>query len=396
MKPMKIAALLLLGLLTLPALTADEKTAVWERIYKNSFSDEQRFAVMLNIRELKDKSFGPLLNDSLLDLLTRQIEKGTLNEINAKRDLTKLLVQELGDLRNLEAAPQVFKTYDEVQDPILKGEAVLSLGKMRAVEFAPDLARQLTIFNFQPKPDEARKNEIIAYSLVQALEIMRSPEGFEPVFFASIGWYSGKSQVKEIARKALKNIVDDPTDSLVKILKSSTDLVMKLRALEAADESKASVDNKAKVALAALDDGVTVKPKDTVQSTQLADLRKKAIQMLIVGQNKAPEAVANLVAAIKLNYDDNEFVSIYKALGINASKPAVDYLIAQIKFYNTRQQSQVNTTTDERRIKSIVQALALTKNPEAKSVLLEMKYANYTPGMIREFVDPALKAIPAN
>lgn len=376
---------------------ADEKSAVWERIYRLAVNDDMRYSVMLNIRELHDRQFGTLLTDALTDLVSRRIELGDNNQVEAKVRLATAIVQELGDLKEVGAADQVYQVYKEITNyPFLKSEAAMALGKMRATDYVPFLARDLSDIDLQPDRDRAVAQEIVAFGLVQALATMKDDRGYEPVFFASIGWYSPQRKVKETARAMLKTMVDDPTESLLKILKGQPTPVNKLKALEAEDESRATNAGKAKVALAALEDGVTVVPANIVEGTQWGDLRKKAMTMLLRARDKSPEAVVLYRQQYKtagLARDTSEILSLLQLLGVNGTPDSLSFLIELMQGFNVRASTPgLLTDFDVQQVRTILQAFRFAADPAARPVLLEAQFL-YTPALQRE-IKAVLAALP--
>lgn len=394
-----LAAAALLSLIGLTWTHADEKTAVWERIYRNAVTDEARYAVMLNIRELHDRAFGNLLVEALADILNRHLEQGSNNEVEAKIRLATAIIQELGDLKESAGADAVFQTYREVtQYPFLKGEAAMALGKMRATDTLPQLARDLTDLNLPPDRDKAAAAEIVAFGLVQSLATMRDARGYEPVFFASIGWYSPQRKVKETARAMLKSMVDDPTEALTKILQGQPSPVNKLKALEAEDESRAPDAGKAKLALAALEDGVRVVPASIVEGTQWGDLRKKAMAVLVKTKDKSPDAADLYRQQYKtaaLARDTSEILSLIQLLGVNAAPKSLSYLIELMDGFNVRAATPgLLTDFDVQQLRAVLQAFKAAADPAARPVLLQAQYLDaYTPAIKRD-VAAALAALP--
>ena len=106
-----LTSIVLVALAAVSVVSADEKSAVWERIYRNAINDEMRYAVVLNIRELHDSQLGTLLVDALTDLVSRRIELGNNNEVEVKVRLATSIIQELGDLREAPAAEQLFQVF---------------------------------------------------------------------------------------------------------------------------------------------------------------------------------------------------------------------------------------------------------------------------------------------
>jgi HEAT repeat protein len=377
--------------------TADEKSAVWERIYRNAVNDEMRYAVLLNIRELHDRQFGNLLTDALNDLVARRIELGDNNQVEIKVRLATAIVQELGDLKEVAAADQVYQVYKEIQNyPFLKSEAAMALGKMRATDYVANLARDLSDINLQPDRDKAAAQEIVAFGLVQALATMRDARGFEPVFFASIGWYSSQRKVKETAKTMLKTMVDDPTEPLSKIIKDQPLPVNKLKALEAEADSKAPSAGKSKVALVALEDGVRVIAKDIVEATQWGDLRKKALAVLTQNKDKTPEATVLYRQQYKtagLARDTIEVLQVLQVLGANGTPDALAFLIELMQGFNVRANSAgLNTDFDIQQVRTILQAFKVAGDPAARPVLLEAQFL-YTPAVQRD-IRAVLEGLP--
>jgi len=393
----KAILFLLLAVSAISIAAADEKSAVWERIYRNAVNDEMRYAVMLNIRELHDRQFGNLLTEALTDLVARRIELGDNNQVEVKVRLATAIVQELGDLKEPAAADQIYQVYKEIQNyPFLKSEAAMALGKIRASDYVANLSRDLADINLQPDRDKASAQEIVAFGLVQSLATMKDLRGFEPVFFSSIGWYSPQRKVKETARSMFKIMVDDPTEPLSKIIKDQPLPVNKLKALEAEADSKAPDAGKAKVALIALEDGVRVIAKDIVEGTQWGDLRKKSLAMLTQTKDKTPEASVLYRQQYKtagLAHDTTEVLQILQVLGVNATPDSMAFLIELMQGFNVRANTAgLLTDFDVQQVRTILQSFRVAADPAARPVLLEAQYL-YTPAVQRD-IKAVLAALP--
>ena len=392
-----IAVFLFLALGVGTLAHADEKSAVWERIYNYSVNDEMRYSVLLNIRELHDTQFGNLLTQALTDLVSRQIELGNTNEVEIKVRLATGIIEELASLKEIGAADQIFQVFKSTQRyPFLKAEAAMALGQIRATDYVPDLVRALSDLNVTPVRDKASEQEILAFGLVQALASMKAAEGYEPVFFASIGWYGPQRKVKETARAMLKTMVDDPTASLLKILQGQPTPVNKLYALQAEDDSKAPAAGKSQVALAALEDGVRVVPQNIVESTQWGELRKKALAMLVGSRDKSPAAAPLLRQQYKtaaLARDTSEILSVLQALGVNGTPDSMAFLIELMTGFNVRAATPgLLQDFDIQQVRTILQAFKNAADPAARPVLLEAQYL-YTPAVQRD-IKAVLASLP--
>jgi HEAT repeat protein len=268
--------------------------------------------------------------------------------------------------------------YRDVKDPFLRSEAAVSLGKMRATDMVEILARDLSDLNLKPDQANPRPKEILAYGLVQALELMHAPAGFDPVFFASLGWYSGLSQVKETARAALKTMIADPVPQLKLIILKDPDYSHKLMALDAASGSAAPADSKNDIARISLDQGLNAHENDPQLKAKLADIRMRSIKMLVDNKDNAPASVA-LYRKILDNRESgfDELLISYAALGKNASKDAVAVLVQRMDEFNGRQKSGKNTPDDRKLIMQILASIKETKSPEARPVLVEAQFSNH-------------------
>ena len=174
---------------------------------------------MMNIVEQHNRDMIPVMTDALDQEIRSFRNTSGITQKRMQIDLMTVIVRELGRLKAAESDAVLMETVRITKDPILKGEAVLSLGKTGARQYSDQLALMLRNLNFNMDGiQNQRENEIEAYALVRALELLRSESGFEPVFFASLGWYSTQSGVKERARRALVVMVDDPSEQLSSIL----------------------------------------------------------------------------------------------------------------------------------------------------------------------------------
>ncbi len=390
-----LAALFVLGI---EAFALNENVVVWQQIYEQVDTDDQRISVLLKIMDFKDREFTPVLVGALDKLVSRRLEEGPAGEVYDKNRLARLIVQELGNLKSIEAAESVFILYGEVKEPILKGEAAVALGKMRAVDYAEKLAFDLNSINLRPDPSKSRDQEIIALGLVQGLESMRSPLGYEPVFLASQGWYSKNSQVKDTAKAALVTMVDDPTDSIIDILVSNPSMDIKNAALAASLSSRASAERKAEVASRALQIGIDRATVDKASELAASTLRVAAITGLTGLRDKKAENVPLLVKSIGLDKKNDvsldETVKAYVALGVNGSDDAAKFLSATLAEYNTREKSKLNTPRDKLLIRQVIASMVLTKNPLVKNVLLQAQFIKEYDGQIIREVQAALATFP--
>jgi HEAT repeat protein len=82
----------------------------------------------------------------------------------------------------------LWKTVESFANPLVRAEALSSLGKVQAVDFIPQVVQLLSDLNLDPGRDPM-VNEQVAYGAVISLEEFKDNSGYLPVFFVSIGWY---------------------------------------------------------------------------------------------------------------------------------------------------------------------------------------------------------------
>jgi len=308
------------------------------------------------------------------------------------------LVQELGDLKVSEAADTLYRVYKESSGlPFLQAEAAMALGKIRATDYVPQLARDLSDLNLSPNGSQAQAQEIKAFGLVQALASMKDARGYESVFFASVGWYGPQRKVKETAREMLKIMVDDPTDSLLAILKKQTAAEKISAVLQAEVDSKAAEARKALVAKAALAAAVSIVPSDILDSTRWATLRKAALAVLISVQDHSAEAASLLreeYKAAERARDDSETLTLLSVAGINGTADSIAFLVELVEDFNNRAGSPgLLTNFDVEQLRTILRAFQTAKSAAARPVLLQAQFAGYTPAVVKD-IKAALAALP--
>lgn len=381
------------------AFAQNENVVVWEQIYKTTTSIEQKITVILKIMEFKDRAFTPFLVESLDTVATSRYDVGSSNERLGKIRLSRYLVQELGNLKATEAADVVFVVYKESPDMVLKSEAAIALGMMRADSFAEQLSFDLAAINNGPIPSQQRDQEIQALGLVRSLEAMRSTLGYESVFHAASGWYSARSGVREAAQQALTTMIDDPADNLLAIISGNPDLEVKMRALQAVMASGSPENRKAELARSALKIGIDRK-SDTVSADAAASrLRTASINYLAALNDKSPESVPLLTQVVMADDSQKtdstlaEATRAYVALGVNGTDEAAQFLASRLANYNNRETSKLNTARDKMLIRQVIASMVTSRNAKVKPALEQGQYiTNYDNAIIRLMQD-ALKSL---
>lgn len=393
-----ILSALLLGSGMVVNLAADESVDIWTQIYKESRTDAARYQVMLKIMDFRNKDFTPMIQAALDDIYNRRIESGSTTEKYDKIQLARLMVQEMGNLKAAESSDRIFAIYDDVKDAFLKADCAIALGKLRASAYAYRLSRDLADINLAANATDSRSQEVLAFGLIQTLESLRSPLSFEPLFLATLSWYTNASRVKEVAKQVLLKVFPDPSEQFKPIIEKNDQYAVKLAALEAENASAAPTENKLSVARLAFSHLLNLNPTDSEDIRTLAKLRQLSMNMLVRLGDKDPATATLLIQVIgrdRLNdatYDDT--ILAITALGWNASPTAVEFLNNRLEYYNEAQRGNKNTPRDKTLVREIIAAIKRAKSPDSRPILMRTQFVdNYDNAIINDAKD-ALTALP--
>jgi hypothetical protein len=336
----------ILGFLLAAASAAftDEMAEVYRQIYMESEGLSQKYSAVLNLVALEDRSVAPVLADALEDLLRTQPSYTALSDRELHGRAVLLVAKALGDFKYDESASMLWQVVVQVPDPLARSEAVIALGKMRALAYVERIALLLRDLNLKPASDRD-SGERLAYGAIVSLDRLRDVRGFSPVFFAIDAWYT--QRVRQQAERSLLNIVDDPTDAIKEILVNES-VDRKVRALKAEMASRASVERKIETSIQALQLGHGKATNDKAESRVLADLRKLALGNLITLKAKASASIEGCLQSYGKGYDDQERLLGLAALGVNGGDVAAAALRDIILKLNADQRAGLIDETRNR------------------------------------------------
>ncbi len=388
------AAVIVMLLSVLLSAGADEVSAVWSRLYGQADTLDYKIQIMKSIIELHDRDMIPVLSDALDEQLRELNNLSSTTERGKATELTKMVVKELGRLKAVEAASYVWELVEAVDDPILKGESLIAIGKMGAKRYAEPMAIMLRNINFNyGSLMEQRDNEIIAYALVIALERLKDELAYEPLFFAASGWYSSKSGVKERAAEALPLVVQDPTAQLTAIMEESDRYAVKEAALRAGIRSEADDRSKASLAAFALAEGLRYTPKDGIEKRELKSLRLSALSVMKQLQDKDPgalEAMESMVLAYQTGrlFEEDEMLTLIETMGTFRDDESARILSSFLMYQTERREGRAS---DSLRIaKATIQALGEIGSPVGFEALTIVSIASFWEGSVQREAKAAL------
>ncbi len=384
----RIFAIFVLALAVAAVAFADETAEVYQMLFKQAEGLPQRYAAALALVQLGDKTTAPILSDALQDLLLTQKSYSPLDQDLYGRTV-RILAQALGDYKYVDAAPFLWDAAQSVEDPLARAEAIMALGKMRALDYVERIALKLRDLNLQPTQDPD-SGEKLAYACIVALDKFKDVRGFSPVFFATDAWYS--QRVRQQAVQTLPGIAADPTDPIEAIIESESP-DRKIRALRAEASSKATDSRKIETAVLALGLAHQKVPRDKEEAKLFSDLRKLALRTLSANKASGPDPVDGCVASYEKGFDDEERLLALSALGANGSDPAATALSAIILKLNEDQKAGIADETRNRMAKAAIENCAIAKNKIDRTALLSVTFNEKWSGGILLAAQAALKVV---
>ncbi len=378
-KKIKIVSIILILLFVASAISANEVSAVWTRLFRRAVSLSQKSNIMSNIIEQHNRDMIPVLIEALEEQVGSLENSGNVTARLETAEYTKMIVKELGRLKANEASPYIWQIVQSADEPFLKGEAIIALGKTGARQYTNELNLLLRNLNFNLGDiQDQRENEILAFSLVIALERLKQPTSYSPLFFASTGWYSSRSGVREKAGESMLNIIDDPTEQLMQVMKDSKAYDIKLAALDAGYKSKASDENKAALAVLAIKEGLQASPMNPTEKIQLKSLRVLALNILESVSVKPEEVIPYMNRMLVLYrtdrlFDIDEMVNLFETFGTFSSDASVKAQTEFLAYLTDRKES--GRVIDLRISKSSIIAIGNTGNPLGFEQLTNVQYS---------------------
>ena len=358
------------------SVTADPVTEAWARVYRVTETVEQRFEIMQNIVEMDNREFVPLLVQSLEELLSTNTPESPSEQV-LREKLIRMIVGELGEFKAPEAADLVYRVVEEIDDPYLRAEALIATGRVGGKEYADEIALLLRNLNLY-RGKNIEGEETLAYGCIIALERLRDPVGYVPVFVATHVGYS--KRIADLAKWALRTMVADPTDILGELVRNEADHAIRLLALEQGLASGASADRKLLLCLDAVEQGLANTPSNVAESRDLRELRIRALGGMVLLGATSLRAVDLAGEILERETDVNEWltaIDVLQALGSDqeTADAAARVLTAYLEEYNDRQDAGRNASVEQLRlITATIGALGKLARPVAVPELLRAEF----------------------
>jgi len=376
-----IILLILMAAVAAASFSATEEVQVYEYLYNASPTHSGQLDILQNMAESRLSGAGEFYAKALRKLVGEYKNIRDVTERNAADEQAMLLSALLGAEKYTQAAPDLWLVVEGFTAPLVKAEAMMALGKIRAVTYLPQVIRVLESANAAPTADRLN-GERIAFGAIIALEKYQDPSGYLPVFFASTGWYS--ERIKSQAAKSLPLISNNPAPYMLEVVKGSAyDYPTKYSALRTIEAAR-GVDNKEKVsvAVAALSEGWRSATNDVQLRQTLADMRKMAIGMINRYKTDDEAIYPLLERSYTQGSDPQEKLSAIDALASQGTEESARRLSSFLMDLNAKRMSGNIRQEEEQMVRAIIPAIGRTGRNIGRPALSAVGASNWTPAVV--------------
>ncbi|MDR2314019.1 MAG: hypothetical protein LBE02_05745 [Spirochaetaceae bacterium] len=326
-----------------------------------------------------------------LDTLLREYANlSRATEFKTADDMAQLLASRLGEAQYTDAGPNLWKVVETFSNPLVRAEALASLGKVQAADYIPHVVQVLSDINIEPGEDPLVREQV-AYGAITGLEEYKDSSGYLPVFFVTTGWYSDR--LKNRAREALPKIMDNPTEPLLSVIRSSSyNYAVKYSALQTLEAADITTQQKSQGAVASLTEAWRTSSNTVSQRSILTSTRKLSLNMIRRYGTEDTNVYPLLERCYREGVDEEEQIAALSALAALATDDSARRLSSFLYDMNTRLSRGTLTKEDERMVRVIIPALGNTGRPLARNALRSVLQADWT-GAVQRLAQDALKKI---
>jgi hypothetical protein len=313
------------------------------------------------------------------------------NELTSADNMALFLSAKLGEAQYTDAGPNLWKTVETFANPLVRAEALSSLGKVQAVDFIPHVVQILSDMNLEPGKDPMNREQV-AYGAIAGLEEYKDSVGYLPVFLVTVGWYTDR--VKAKAREALPKIMDNPTEPLVSVIRgSSYNFTAKYAALQVLEESQVTTQQKAQGAVAGLTEVWLTNPNQGPDRPTIISMRKLSVDMIRRYGTEDAAVYPLLERTYREAVDEQEKITVAAALAALQTDDSARVLSIFLNDINNRRARGTLVQEDERLVRVVIPALGATGRPLARTALRRVLQEDWT-GAVQRLAQDALKQLP--
>jgi hypothetical protein len=372
------------------SFAASEDVDVYAYLYNTALTNSGQLDILQNMSEARLSGAGEFYATALKKLLAEYKNIKDTTELNAANDQAILLSALLGAEKYAKAADDLWRLQTGFSAPLVKAEALMALGKIRATAYLPQVIRVLESLNTSPTPDRLN-GERIAFGAIIALEKFQDPSGYLPVFFASIGWYS--KRITDQAKNSLPLIAKDPVPYMIEVIKGAGyDYPTKLAALKTIEAAKLDSKDKASVAVTAFAEGWRGSSTDVQLRITLADIRKLSMNM-INRYKTTDEAVYPLLEKSFSNgYDRQEVLEAIATLASLGTDESAQLLSKFLMVLNEKRRNDNIKQEEEQLVRAIIPAIGQAGRALSRQSLIQVGASGWPPA-VKKLADDAMKKL---
>lgn len=380
--------------------SGNEDLEIYMYLYENSRTVTDQYNILLVLQNRKLTGAGEFYARAF-NRLVRQIPQiqrsAPAVEKAAADDLAQTLAVLIGEEKYTAAAPDLWSAYGAFTAPLVKAETLISLGKLRATDFLPQIVRALQDINAAPPRgrEEVDSKGIIARGAIIALEKFRDESGYLPVFIMSVGSYP--ERVKELARATLPIILEDPSALLTEqVIKSSSYAPsIKFVALQTIEDANVPSVSKSAAAVASLSEGWRASTNDVRQRGEVARMRKTSIDMIRRYGTSDPTVYSLLERSYKEGFDDDEKLTSIQTLGTLATEDSAKLLNSFLMILIGKMQSGALSRIEGDMLRAIIPAIGAIGSATSRPPLRTLLALDAATNAIKTLANDALSKLPA-
>jgi len=366
-----------------------------------------RLHVLENVRDLNLTGIGEFYHGALKALINKIPDIKNKEDWDANESSARIALQALAVEKYAPAAPEIwtlvqyFDIAHEENDGGAMRDAIIALGQTGDQDYVYHIVLVLDDCNTHQTPDfeSRRRIQRAASACIISLEAMHAIDGYRPVFFAYIGWYD--PSIRNMAHDALPNIVDDPGEVIIDILRDNiNNSNVKLRAWQEMLRTNAPDSSKAKVAAVALEMGWRYPTSNTALQRDSKLMRLSAIDTIRLLGVADDSVYADLDRSYHNNFatnnpDFDEMFRVVDALSAVKTDESVGLLVKFINELNERRRGGVWSDKERRSMQYIIRALGATgtQSAEAKFILTTIQGSQEYTGAEQAWARDALRQL---
>jgi hypothetical protein len=390
----RIFAVCVLISIAVLGFSASPEMDVYSQIYDSAQTQQEKLGILQTIIEEKIDGAGEFYAKALHALVLGYGNIRGSTEINAANEQAIILSSQVGTEKQTGSAEDLWRVVQQFPFPLARAEALMSLGKIQAKAYLPQVITLLRNINIRAEyKSDNLSGERVAYGAIISLEKLADPSAYLEVYNASKAWYSDR--IKSQAVKSLPVVSSDPGPYLKRVIQTPGDYAVKLAALQSIEASGIPNDNKADIAAASLNEAWKAVTADVALQSTLRQIRTLAMTMIT--KYGAPDTSVYPLLGRCYNEapDINEKLTAVQTLAALASDDSARLLTGFLTELNTKRQRGNINQQDEQLIRAVIPALGTVKKPIARPELNRLKSLGWA-DIVKRLADDALKSIPSN